>query len=121
MKRLTYKKLADSVIAINLQNGYTVVAMELFNRETMRYKLTYYIKDDTIDILELIEKLENEEVVATHKTIHSVILRRVAILLSNGFFDYYIKRYEYGQKCFDKGNDYFEEEMLNDKGKNDKS
>lgn len=30
----------------------------------------------------------------------------------NGYFDKYIQKYEYTYKCFDKGNDFFEEEAL---------
>ena len=50
-----------------------------------------------------------------YKIINRAILKHVAILLSDGFFDCYIKRYEYELKCFDIGNEIAEKERLGDK------
>lgn len=38
-------------------------------------------------------------------TIMAVILKQISMFLEEGFFDYYIQRYEYEMKCFDIGND----------------
>jgi len=113
MTKLTYTKIGNDSIAINLQNGYTVIAMKLLNPKTMKYEVTIRIKDDNIDMLDLIEKQEKVEFDANYKTINSAILKYVATLLSNGFFDYYIKRYCYMMKCFDRGHELFEKERLN--------
>ena len=48
------------------------------------------------------------------KIINKAILKHVATLLSDGFFDYYINRYEYEMKCFDVGNNLAEKERLGD-------
>lgn len=115
MNKLTYTKIGNATIAIDIQNGYTIIAMKLFNYETKKYEVTFYIKDNTVDILDLIEKQEKVEFSANHKFINSVILKYVAVLLSDGFFDYYIRRYEYMMKCIDRGNELYEKERLGDK------
>ncbi len=112
MDRLTYTKIGNDTIAIDLHNGYTIIAMELFNHKIKKYKVTFYIKDNTVDIFDLIEKREKVEFDANYKTINSAILKYVATLLSEGFFDYYIRRYDYMMKCFDRGHELYEEERL---------
>ena len=49
------------------------------------------------------------------KRLNAAILKKIATLLNEGFFDYYISRYEYELKCFDLGNDVLEKERLGDK------
>lgn len=118
MKKLIYTKLADSVLAIDLHNGYTVIVMKTFNYDEEKYKATFYIKDNTVDTIELMERQENIEFIADKKTINSVILKHVGLLLQEGFFDYYIERYAYMIKCFEKGNELFEKERLNSRNDN---
>ncbi len=113
MGKLTYTKIGNDIITIDLQNGYTVIATKLFKREIKKYEVTLRIKDNSVDILDLIGKQEKVEFDATYKTINSAILKYVATLLSDGFFDYYIRRYDYMMKCFDRGHELFEKERLN--------
>lgn len=115
MNKLTYTKIGNDTIAIDIQNGYTIIATELFNHETKKYEVTFRIKDNTVDILDLIEKQEKVEFDVNYKSINSAILKYIAVLLSDGFFDYYIKRYDYMMKCFERGNELFEKERLGDK------
>lgn len=37
MQKLTYTKLADSVLEVDLHNGYTVIVMKTFNYEEEKY------------------------------------------------------------------------------------
>ena len=112
MDKLTYKKIGNDTISIDLHNGYTVIAMQRFDYDLKTHKITLYIRDNTSTLLDLIEKQENVEIEAENKSIYSVILKHIANLLSEGFFDYYVKRYEYMMKCFDKGHELFEAERL---------
>lgn len=112
MTKLTYKKIGDGVIQIDLLNGYSIIAIELFNYETKKYEVAFCIKGNTVGMIDSIEELEKIEFDATYKTINSAILKYVATLLSNGFLDYYIKRYKYMLKCFDKGDEIFERERM---------
>ena len=117
MQRLKYEKFNNSndVITIDLHNGYTVIAITGFNAENRAYTTTLFLKENTIDTWKLIENAENLEFHANHNAINSAILKQVSTFLQEGFFDYYIQRYEYEMKCFDKGNSIYEKERLGDK------
>ena len=117
MKRLKYEKFNNSndVITIDLHNGYTVIAITGFNAENRVYTTTLFLKENTIDTWKLIENAENLEFHANHNAINSAILKQVSTFLQEGFFDYYIQRYEYEMKCFDKGNSIYEKERLGDR------
>ena len=114
MQRLKYEKFNNSneVITINLHNGYSVIAVTGFDTENGVYATTLFLKDNTIDTWKLIENAENLEFHANHNTINSAILKQVSTFLQEGFFDYYIQRYEYEMKCFDKGNNIYEKERI---------
>ena len=116
MQRLKYEKFNNSneVITINLHNGYSVIAVTGFNTENRVYTTTLFLKENTIDTWKLIENAENLEFHANHNAINSAILKQVSTFLQEGFFDYYIQRYEYEMKCFDKGNSIYEKERLGD-------
>ena len=115
MQRLKYEKFNNSndVITINLHNGYAVIAVTGFDAENGVYTTTLFLKDNTIDTWKIIENAENLEFHANQNTINSAILKQVSTFLEEGFFDYYIQRYEYELKCFDIGNDLAESERLN--------
>ena len=114
MQRLKYEKFNNSndVIMIDLHNGYTVIAVTGFDIENRVYTTTLFLKDNTIDTWKLIENAENLEFHANQNTINSAILKQVSTFLEDGFFDYYIQRYEYESNCFDVGNDLVESECL---------
>ena len=116
MQRLKYEKFNNSneVIMIDLHNGYSVIAVTGFDIENGVYATTLFLKDNTIDTWKLIENAENLEFHANHNTINSAILKQVSTFLQEGFFNYYIQRYEYEMKCFDKGNSIYEKERLGD-------
>ena len=117
MQRLKYEKFNNSneVITIDLHNGYTVIAVTGFDIENGIYTTTLFLKDNTIDNWKIIENAENLEFHANHNTINSAILKQVSTFLQEGFFNYYIQRYEYEMKCFDKGNSIYEKERLGDR------
>ena len=115
MQRLKYEKYRNSneIITIDLHNGYTVIAIS--TGENGSYITTLFLKENTIDTWKLIEKAENLEFHANQNTIDSAILKKVSSFLEEGFFDYYIQRYEYETKCFDRGNEIIEKERMGDK------
>ena len=114
MQRLKYEKFNNSneVITINLHNGYSIIAVTGFNAENRVYTTTLFLKENTIDTWKLIENAENLEFHANHNTINSAILKQVSTFLQEGFFNYYIQRYEDEMKCFDKGNSIYEKERI---------
>ena len=114
--RLEYKNYrgCKDIITIDLHNDYTVIAIKSWNQDEKKYYVQLMLKENTVDKWDLIETAESLEFSVDYKTINSAILKHIATLLSENFFDYYIDRYEYELKCFDRGNELFEKERLGD-------
>ena len=112
MERLRWNKINDSTIGIDLHNGYTVVAMSRWEPKTQNYTTTLYIKDNTIETLQLIPKAESLKFNATYKTINSAILKQVSTYLNEGFFEDCIDTYAFEQKCINSGYDLIEKERM---------
>lgn len=109
--KLRYKILSPTVITIDLQNGYSVVAMESFQPKRDMLRLTLYMKDNTVDILDLMEEYENV-VIEYKKSVHISTLKYIATQFYHSRFDKYIERYNYIMKCIDRGNELYEEERF---------
>ena len=114
--RLEYKNYrgCKDILTIDLHNDYSVIAIKSWVSNEHKYVIQLMLKEKTVDKWDLIEKAKSLEFNVGHKIINSAILKHVANLLSDGFFDYYIDRYEYELKCFDIGNEIFENERLTD-------
>lgn len=98
------------IITIDLHNGYTVIAIKSWNPDEHKYTIQLMLKENTVGKWDLIEKAESLEFNVDYRIINKAILKHVATLLSDGFFDYYINRYEYDIECQNRGNDLFEKE-----------
>lgn len=105
---LRYEFIGSNVISINLKNGHSVSAVTKWDREENTYRMTLYLKGDTYDVLDLIEEKENIVIHTDKKTLFSDVTKIVTGYYLEGFFDNYIRRYDYMMKCFDKGNEFFE-------------
>lgn len=114
MGKLTYQKYKglENIITIDLQNDYTVIAITSKDEETNKYNSTLFLNENSVDDWKLIQNAENIEFDGSVRNINSAILKHVATLLHEGFFDYYIERHEYELKCFDIGNEQMEKERL---------
>ena len=114
MERLKYENYrgCKDIITIDLHNDDTVIAIKSWNSDKHKYTVQLMLKENTVDKWNLIENAESLEFNVDYKIINKAILKHVATLLSDGFFDYYIDRYEYELKCFDRGNSIIEKERL---------
>ena len=112
-KRLKYEKFrnTNNIITIDLHNDYTTIAI-IGKDKNDDYDVQLMLKENTIDKWDLIEKAEHIAIHSDEKRIHSAILKIVGAYLQEGFFDYYIERYEYELKCFEVGNELAEQERL---------
>ena len=117
MERLTYKNYRGykDILTIDLHNDNTIIAIKSWNPDEHKYTVQLMLKENTVDKLDLIEKAKSLEFNVDYKIINKAILKHIATLLSDRFFDYYIDRYEYELKCFDIGNEIAEKERLGDK------
>lgn len=112
---LKYKILNRDTIEVNLENNYKIIALAHWDNIKKQYYVTLMIHEKSIDNWSLIEKAENMPIESDIKSIKRDMALLVTNLLTDGFFKYYIDRYEYELKCFEKGNAFFETERLNNK------
>lgn len=105
-KRLKYERFmnTDNIITIDLHNSHTIIAI-IGKDRTGTYDVQLMLKENTVDKWDLIEKAEHLKFNVTKNIIYSAILKTVSIYLEEGFFNYYIDRYEYELKCFEIGNE----------------
>ena len=117
MQRLTYKEYKGNkdILLIDLHNGYTIVAIKIWNSDKHKYIVELRIKENTIEKWDLIEKAEALEFDVDYKIINKAILKQVSNFLYEGFFKNYRDRYEYENKCIEKGNEIYENEILDEK------
>ena len=109
--KLTYTNYNNckDIIAIDLHNDYTVIAIKSYNAENHTYTVEFHLKEKTTDMWQLIQDATTT-FNTDYKSINREILKHVATLSTNGFYDYFIERYEYELKCFDVGNDVLSKE-----------
>ena len=98
---------------IGFKNKNNSIIDENAYYDLKRYAITFYIKENTIDTYHAIETLNNEKISfdGDRKTVKIDILQYVSCLLSQNYFDNCINNCEFETKCFDKGNELFEEEQ----------
>ena len=104
MQEFVYEVLGN-ILTIDLHNGYTVVVIYKIKRETRLCNYTLYLKDNQIDMLDLMEEFENVSITANHKFIKNILRNIIVNLFYNNKFDYYINRYNEQQKCLCYGID----------------
>lgn len=104
----------DNIITIDLHNGFTVIAICAWQKESHNYHVQLMIKDNLIDRWDLIENTEHLIFKTNYKHIHSAVLKQVSSFLEEGFFDFYIKRLEYEQRCFNKGDELYTKGIIDD-------
>lgn len=93
---------------------YSVECTYQFDKEKEKYLLSMWLKRNDIDDKYKIDsqEIDTQYISGTKENIRQNICRIVEQASSSGFFDFYIERYKYTHKCFEKGNEIFEEERL---------
>lgn len=113
------RKRKGYTIEINLSeecgyNNYIIVCTYKYNKWINKYSLEMELKHKDIGDGFRIDRqeIDTQYISGTRETIEDNIERIVNQAYLSGFFDEYIKRYEYTFKCFEKGNDFFEQEKF---------
>nr|DAV93027.1 MAG TPA: hypothetical protein [Bacteriophage sp.] len=112
---LRYEILGNITLKIDLHNGYAVIAVAKWNKNTEKYFVSFYLQDTKhqINHFDLIEDCENLEFDSNNtKSLKTDVTSFVNTLLSENVLVDYIKRYEYEQKCFELGNELLENERI---------
>lgn len=105
-----YEVIANVAISVDLHNNYSVIALAKWEKEKNCYSSQFYIKENDIDHLDLIDNLIGIEFESDIKTIKTDLAKFISGLYENGSLDRYAERYKYELKCIDKGTALFESE-----------
>ena len=94
--------------------GYSVKCTYKYNSRKEKYRLSMWLKRDDIDDDFKIDsqEIDTQDIPGTKETIEDNICRIVEQASLSGYFDYYIKRFEYTYHCFERGDELFETERL---------
>lgn len=99
--------------------GYSVKCTYKYNKQKEKYSLSMWLRRDDIndDFKIDSQEIDTQFIPGTKETIESNIIKIVEAASLSGYFDHYIERYKYTCKCFDRGNELFEQERLNNNRK----
>lgn len=94
--------------------GYSAECTYRYDKEKEKYLLSMWLKRKDIDDKFKIDsqEIDTQYISGTKENIKQNICKIVEQASLSGFFDHYIERYEYTYKCFDRGNDIFEKERI---------
>ena len=94
------------------QKGYFVKCTYKYKKAKEKYLLALWLKREDIEEDFRIDAQEIDAQLSpgTRETIENNILRIIMQANETGYFDRYIKRFEYTCKCFERGNELFEQE-----------
>lgn len=94
--------------------GYFVKCTYKYNKKIDKYTLDMWLMRNDIDDEFQIrsQQIDKQPISGTRDTIEDNICRIVEYASQSGYFEEFIKNYEYTYKCFDKGNELFETERL---------
>lgn len=93
--------------------GYYIDCSYSFDKVQKQYMVTMELH--RTDIAEYMQPIDIQYVKGDKKTIDYTIRHIVESSALSGLFEEYIQKYEYTCSCFDKGNDFLENEKLGKK------
>ena len=87
-KKLTYTKIVNAALSIDLENGFEIIPIILADN-----KVSFYLKNNNTNVMIPIEELQETKFEVELYRLNAEILKYVATLLRNGELDKYIKNY----------------------------
>lgn len=114
MEKLTYVKCDgdDNTLCVDLHNGYSIIARKMWDRSVGKYNVDYRLMCNSIDRWDKINTDRKFTYQADYRTINSAILKEIATLLDEGFFDPYIETYEEELRASAMGMDILDQRRL---------
>lgn len=105
-----YENLGNCVIEIALQGEYEIIAISNYDKVTKNNYATFYLKDKTVDMLDLMEDFASVEFGNDITALKKNIAIYITEAFNSGKFDKYFNRYARSMECFAIGNDILEKE-----------
>lgn len=98
------------------ETDYSVSCQYIYDKNKEKYSLSMWLKRNDIDDTFKIDsqEIDTQYISGDKNTIRNNIVKIIEQAYESNFFNYYIKRFEYTYKCFDKGNDFYEAERLSE-------
>lgn len=87
-KKLTYTKIVNAALSINLDNGFEIISVISTNN-----KVSFYLKSNNANVMIPIDELQEKEFEADAHRLNAEILKYIATLLRNGELNKYIENY----------------------------
>lgn len=125
LRELMKPKFKGNTLTIELSDfgyeNYIAECVYHFDKREEKYSLSIWLnRDDLEDRMRLSsKKVDTQYIPGTRETIVENICRIVhqaaTVADENGekYFDRFVERYEYELKCFERGNELYEQERLN--------
>lgn len=107
-----FEKIGQNAIQVDLHNDYSVMAIAKWIKTEEKYVVKFYIGRNDIESFDLVTEMENIKFNSNIKQIPYDMAGYITEQLKKGNFDKAIERYEYQQRCFERGNDMFESERI---------
>lgn len=98
----------------NKYNGYSVYCNYVYNVEKDKYLLSMWLKRTDVDDLFQIaaQNIDTQYITSDRRKIKENICKIVEQATIADYFAPYIERFQYTYKCFEYGNEHFEQERL---------
>ena len=93
------------------ESDYSVLCRYKYDKNKDKYLLSMWLMRNDIDDTFKIDsqEIDTQYISGDKSTIRDNIVKIIEQAYESNFFDYYIERFEYTYKCFDKGNDFYED------------
>ena len=91
-KKLTYTKIVNAALSINLDNGFEIISVIL--TISTNNKVSFYLKSNNANVMIPIDELQEMEFETDAHRLNAEILKYVATLLRNGELNKYIENYK---------------------------
>ena len=93
MKRLTYTKVINSAIEIDLFNGFSTIAVVLSSSDKTTQVVSFYLKNNNTSVIIPIDEESEVNFVIEQNKLYPEILEYVSKLLNNETFEKHIEKY----------------------------
>lgn len=109
---LKFEKIGHNAILVDLHNDYSVMAIAKWIKDKKVYNAKFYISRNDVESFDLVNEMENVEFDSDMKKISYDLSEYITRQFNMGNFVKAINRYDYQQKCFERGNEMFERERV---------